>query len=294
MSCLDIPRVHFGGMFFTNVCTSNNDDLQSVAAKFRPVVDPVNVTVNSSILAMTNDEARTWFENFTTDGNNLNGGWNHYGDHLIGFDGASVSEVVLNYGQSGGSGSALVGAEVSLPNNPKMVDVDPTGSANTQLFLGGFKIGDGNNGLQFNASPGAQTFFRWIGLRNLSAGGFTAAAATWQFAIPKGSGLTFNGSDPALLELKKASEAAKGLLVQFCTYYLQPGFNASQLHAMFKAGQKTQNPARGHMVGTVGVWNEEDLGTFPNGRQLQATSSAPVPCWHSPAVGRHSVRGGGR
>ncbi len=276
MSCLDIPRLHFSGQFSTNVCTSNNDDITAVSEKYKPVVDPFNVTLNKNILAMSNEDIAVFFQSLTPDKTQLNGGWNHFGDHVIEFIDTSVSRVVDRLGGPSVTGSKLQDAAVSLVNSPKMVDVDPTGSANTQLFLGGFQLGDFQNGIYSSNPTGMISYDRWIGLRNVSHSvtGFTTFAATWQFGIPNGDSLKFFGDDPTLAKMQDKAGAARGLLVQFCIYLVKPRYSVDQLAGLFAKGNYVQNPAIGQMVGTVGVWGDDDLATFPNGRQLSATNES--------------------
>lgn len=270
MSILDLPRIHFNGSFSTNVCTANNADVAAVEDRFKPVVDPIKVALNDEIARMSKIEAREWFEDLTPDGRGLNGGWNPHGNNVISFRDATVSDVVTSFGQDTQGTSGLIGANVTLPGSPKMVDVDPTATSNVQLFLGGFRLDGGANFLEFKPHQGAIAYSRWISGRNISVRGFTSAAATWQFGLPKDS-IQFSGNDPALVALQSASDAGQGLLVQFCTYYLQPEFESQQLHQFFKAGRKLQNPSIGHMVGTLGVWNDDELATFPNGRLFNST-----------------------
>ena len=51
MSYLSFPRINFQGVFKTNPCTSNIDDVMVA-------VDPINVTLKPPLDAMTDDVAR--------------------------------------------------------------------------------------------------------------------------------------------------------------------------------------------------------------------------------------------
>ena len=186
MSCLDYPRVHFNGMFSTNVCTANNDDMNSVsnggkiADKYYPIVDPVTSTLNPTLAAMTRDEVRAWFTDCAAGGGAPNAGWNYYGDHVVKFEGGTVSNVQTEPDGTDHPPSALLHSSVTLPGSPKMVDVDPTGSVDTQIFFGAFKVGSSNLGIEYSNQQdnGLVAYTRWIGPRNISVEGFASAAAT--------------------------------------------------------------------------------------------------------------------
>jgi hypothetical protein len=214
-------------------------------------------------------------EQLTSDNQYVKSGWNYFGDHTTVFNGATVSQVTLDPGLSTAS-DPLLGQGVSLLSEagtpPVMVDVDPTGSFGTQIFANGFQIGDQSLGLAAQAR--SLCFTRWIGVKNLSNPGFTGAAATWQFAVSNGGVKFYSAAkSPALAALEKAAGAAEGLMIQFCTYLLQPALSAAALVAKFAQGIPQPNPAVGYVVGTVGVWNSNEWAKVPNGRRLLWTSN---------------------
>src|SRR5690606_4001246 len=79
------------------------------------------------------------------------GGWNYYGDHLVSYKNVLIS----SEGSAGGMSMTgdLVGQPVSLLGSvdpqtgqgpffgPVMVDLDPTSSQTTQIYVGGLLIG---------------------------------------------------------------------------------------------------------------------------------------------------------
>lgn len=274
MSVLDYPRIHFNGQFSTNVDTANNDDVGWILS------NPVTIELMNELIEKNDVEARAWLQELKPDNRHVNSGWNYFGDHTVQFQQSNVCGVRFGPDESDEL-DALMGKPVQLLGDaetpPVMVDVDPTGTAGTQIFTGGFQIGDHTLGLACRNN--VVCYSRWMGWRNTNfrTMGFTGAAATWQIGLTK-EHLIFSGADrsPILEHLAQAADAGLGVLVQFCCYLVKPEINSVTLvQEYFQKGTKQQNPAAGYLVGTVGVWNENEWATAPNGRRLNPQLTDP-------------------
>ncbi len=289
MSVLDFPRIHFNGTFSTNVDTANNDDVGIL------ISNEASVTLTDHFARMSDPQLRTWLQElkYNSKKKYVNSGWNYFGDHRVEFPTASVCGVKLHPSDSDNN-DALMNSTVKLLGDagtpPVMVDVDPTGTKLVQIFTGGFQLGDSSLGLAYQDN--VVCYSRWISPRNTNIGsmGFTGAAATWQLGLTN-KHLEFFGKEgsPVLSQLSEAAAAGQGVLVQFCCYLLKPLITAKDLvENYFKKGIPKENPAVGKVVGTVGVWNENEWATAPNGRRLNPATTnppfAPATAMHHPEL----------
>ena len=270
MSCLSFPRIHFRGVFSTDVDTANNNDIIDA-------FDPVSSDLVGDAASLPFDEAVKFLMSPVEPGGSIRASWNYYGSHATAFEQARVTSTLVAFNDSPAS-DPLEGLPVQMGSSAVMVDVDPTGSFGTQIFMGGFSLGDQTLGLR-SRNP-LTTYSRWLHFgRNPNFGGFTGAAATWQLAIPNAD-LAFLGAakSPALAELQNRAQQGLGVLVQFNTYLVQPVLTQQELYErFFKQGKFRSNPARGFVVGTVGVWEPSDFETAPNGRRLNPEVKVNVP-----------------
>ena len=285
MGVLNYPRIHFRGTFTVNPATADNDD---VAVE----IDPANVELLPTFASMSDADALAWLTasvpatsifNQTTF-QYLRGGWNPFGDLTTEFVDVRVCSTIGSDGLIS-TFDPLVGSWLRLdgspgetpddpPSKPKMCDLDPLGAAVTQLFLGGFQLGDATLGLE--ATCDRKAFVRWVAFRNAMTypgeQNFPGVGAVWQFTIPN-EFLTFYYDDanpsPVLAALEAAASEAQGIVVQFATFQAVPTLTDAELIASLQNPQSTtSNPAMGLVVGTVGVWKESESATVPNGRLL--------------------------
>jgi hypothetical protein len=281
MSVLDYPRIHFKGCCWVNPATGNNN---TVTVN----LDTVNVALAQPLLGMSDAEARAWmiesFQAKNTINNGLfwyvKGGWNYYGDMSFKLEDVVVTAVTALDGSSDPDDD-LIGEPVEIRGTPfpddeekdswaVVCDLDPMGALLTQLFLGQFSVGSSSLGL--SATCDLRAFGRWVIWRNSTIyngeQNFPGAGATWQFAIPKND-LEFYGDDSEVLNsLYKAADKAKGIVVQFALYLPVPSICDDKLIARFRTGEHLMNPVKCLLVGTIGVWNEQELQTSPAGRRL--------------------------
>ena len=273
MSVLTLPRIHFNGGFHTSPTTSNND-YESIA------IDEANVVLKEPLLSMTDAQARQWLmSTFTAPSNGqvwIRCGWNYYGDYDTNLDNATVTAVTCTDGSIPAS-DPLLSAAVTLVGEagspPVIVDCDPTGIVTTQIFTGGFSVGSGALGIQARSTT--RCYSRWRNnLRNVSTAPGNAAAAIFQFAVPK-AGITVSGAAQSgvLNQLQQALAEALGLIFQFTVYQVLPTMTEAALAAQFQQGNFVSNPAVGLAVGTIGLWENGDLETEVNGRRLNPPST---------------------
>jgi hypothetical protein len=280
MSYLIGPRINFKGAFKTNPCTANNDDVMVA-------LDPVSQQLQLDALGMSDNEAREWLKEPITrlrspPGGELalyvRAGWNYYGDHSTSFQRAQVTTVSSGSGPV--SGDPLIGTSVYILGSrehtaPVIVDLDPIGLTSTQIYLGGFQLGNAQAGL--SARSDVRAYSRWLAFNRVvgpytGEQNFVGLGAVWQFTLPTAA-LTFQGavdSSPSLKALQAALQASDvlGLMVRFTSFEVQPYLNTKQLSAQFHTGQAPQNPAFGFLVGTVGLWRRGEPMTEPPGRLL--------------------------
>lgn len=295
MSVLAYPRIHFKGKCSINPATGNNNDVQIN-------LDDVNVALSAQFQNLSDEEARGWMMEGVQAIHPTNkklhwylkSGWNYYGDMSFQFSDAAVTAVTLKNGRTNTS-DPIVGKPVHLLGSaetvhefgrplPVLCDVDPQGSALTQLFLGQFLVGE--SPLRLVATRNTRAFSRWVLWRNTAIyegeQNFPACGATWQFAMPH-TAIEFDGAtaSPALAELQHAG-SARGIVVQFCLYFPIPEFTDEQLMVDFRLKQFHANPVKSFLLGTIGVWEDNELETAPAGRLLLPA----IPTVLGPAVAR--------
>lgn len=221
------------------------------------------------------------------------GGWNYYGDNEFYFDEVSVTTVERADGRQiiSPADDSIIGAGVGL-NDAVMVDINSAGNIydiyGAQIFGDEFVIqGDG---FLCKGQPNP-SYVRWYNFnRNPVSPGPAMMSAIFQIGIPKDEKFTLvAGDSPALKEMSKALDKAKGLTVRFCLYFAKRSINirlpnvATTLEEAFISGKKLENPAIGQVVGSVGLWYQGELSSVTMGRLLVCPDPAdPAPL--APAI----------
>lgn len=276
MSYLDGPRINFWGGAKTNVDTANNEQHGFFDMATASVV---TTKTDDEIIAALRQPARSGHRPYFTQA-----GWNYYGDHQVAFQKVKVSS-------SGAPGSVttdgeLVGQPVFLlgsvdPQNgsgpfggPVMVDLDPTSSQTTQIYVGGFQIGDGDEPtLLVRADTRCHSHF--LGGRYSSSAthppyltpGSVFGNGTFQVAFPREAVVH---ADPSceILQAILGAEKAQGLVIRFSFFEFYPGLDTAAIQKGYKENRNPDNPSLGRVIGTVGPWIEGEPATCPLGRLL--------------------------
>jgi hypothetical protein len=258
MSYLDLPRLHFSGLFYTGPSTINN-----ITQNYTPTVD-------------------------------LESGPNQYDRSVAGWDPTGVAQwwleecTVLSAVSSGATpvaaGDAVIGAAVETPSPKtpmsdgqggfydiaKMVDLDPDQQGRSALY--GVRIS-----VVLPNGAGLQGLMTVPELRQLNgripARGSWAAVGNWMGTLQEVQWSGDISSSPFLTALKAA--AAQGLAVK-----LTVDLHRNNPANVFTAGDMF---CYGRVLGSIGPVLPGELAQVVPGRCLQTTSVPPTPA-QAPAI----------
>jgi len=297
MSILDFPRLNFRGVFKTNPCTANNDDvIPSVVTRDTNALGKHVSTMNDNeasefltqSVEMQNYDQPTGVKQFTRTG------WNPYGDHATSFEDTSIMSVAYSADKSTtlidqdpivGIKLEIIGSastDDSQNSTPVIVDLDPTGLVSTQIFIGGIKLSfhdDEGKKRQVDIIHNTRAYQNWLNFCSTVGDyegeqNFVGIACVWQCTIPSSCLPQYESFGLHSLGLEKLlSEARKkgGLAIRFRTYEVEPGYSDIYLNKHIQQGNLLPNPAYGYLIGTIGVWADDEPQTEPAGRKLEAT-----------------------
>ncbi|MEE3624466.1 hypothetical protein UCD39_10760 [Nitrospirillum sp. BR 11752] len=276
MGILNGPRINFWGGIRANVCTANNSD-QVGDVK---LLDLANSMVRPGY---TDEQAIDLMRTPTT--NNgvpyyTNGGWNYYGDHQVNF----VSATVSSQGPAGGvvDSGDLVGLPVYLLGSidpvtgqgpffgPVMVDLDPTSSQATQIYVGGLQIGDSTSPkllIRHDTVCSSQSLSRRVLTFETDAPRSSGFNGTFQVTFPKSAVTQYDASSPIIAALMNDAKAT-GIVLRFSMFEMAPPLTTDELVAAYNANTNPSNPSSGRVVGTLGPHYEGEPDTCPPGRLL--------------------------
>ena len=256
MSYLNGPRINFWGGGSTNVDTANNTEYSPT------IVNLIDAMISSDksdeeIIEYLRQPDTSQKKNYYTIG-----GWNYYGDHQVNFMDAKVS----SSGQPGAVSTSgdLVGQPVYLLGSvspesgdgpyggPVMVDLDPSSSQTTRIYVGGLQIGNQNPVLLVRYDTLCHSHF--LGLRydrNTThppylTPGSAYANGTFQVAFPK-EAITYDNSINILKDIIEDPQA-KGIVLRFSMFEFMPGMSTDQLQANYKANRNDANPSLGRIL----------------------------------------------
>jgi len=277
MGYLNGPRINFWGGGSTNVDTANNTG--------HGLVDLVTATVTSNktdeqlIDALRQPAKNSQGQNFYTVAS-----WNYYGDHQVAFMNAKVS----SSGPPGGVSTSgdLVGAPVYLLGSidpqsgegpyggPVMVDLDPTSSQTTRIYVGGLQIGNPNPVLLVRADTLCHSHF--LGLRYNSkttappflTPGSVFANGTFQVGFLKKAIVSYDDTIEILKDIIEAPGAI-GIVLRFSMFEFMPGMSSDELQQNYKNNYNDSNRSLGRIIGTIGPWFAGEPASCPPGRLLQ-------------------------
>ena len=313
MSILSFPRINFRGVFRTNPCTANNDDVMPA------IVERDQDTLGATLSGMTDDQIFTYLREqviMSTDGAPTcapftRSGWNLYGDFFTTFEDTVITSVVSGPTAADrattseqdplvGQAVVLLGSTTEDPTrrgDAVICDLDPTGLVTSQLWVGGLQIGSGGetgtdtSKMAVQLDHDTRGFQNWLNF-NSTVGGyngeqnFVGIGCVMQFGIPVPAlPETVASASPGMQALFAAARKAAGLVVRFRCFEVQPGHKDDTVNKEFQNGNAVDNPALGYLVGTIGVWEAGEPETEPAGRKLQpfyGMGGRPAMAWQSP------------
>jgi hypothetical protein len=273
MSVLETPRIYFRGEIAWDPITTNND--------------PGYYNENSAESVMSAGETVQGYRESAIKAVPT-GLWNPHGTHRSIFYDTEISGADLGAGTI--TDDPFVGAPVGFLG--MLVDCEPYGSFSSQQFFDTMQFGIAG-GCQITCARTMRAVARYINFVRNSYNRMIAGVASvvWQTSFPKAA-FTLDAQDsPALLALKRAmaDKDVLGLTVRWNTYRtiyhdnpcLRNGSPAtaaaaSALEARLNDGGFQPNPARGLLVGVIGLWRKGEPAQEPGDRALLAALPGEV------------------
>ncbi|MDP9782108.1 hypothetical protein [Pseudomonas fluorescens] len=289
MSILNGPRLNFWGGIRTDVSLPNNSPTIPYDGNDHwPLFDLTTSTLAPGAQSYTDDQLNNMI-NAPTGNYYTAGGWNHYGQHVVDMQNALISSQgtpgsISTTGDLVGQAVYLLGSVDPVTgqgpvSGPMMVDLDPTASTTTQIFVGGLQIG-GNDNIQLliRSNTVCSSFDvagRVLLPKKMDAPGSFHASGTFQLTFPLSSIVSWNQNSSGLRSIIQAP-GATGIVLRFVMFEMCPTMTTEQLDADYAAGKYTPNPSIGRVIGTLApAFADEPLNCQP-GRQLvnQSTDNA--------------------
>lgn len=273
MSILETPRIYFRGEIAWDPITTNNDQSfynENTAESVMSPGETVQTYRDSAIQAVTS------------------GLWNPHGTHRTTFYDTEISGADLGAGVI--TDDPFVGAPVGFLG--MLVDCEPYGAWSSQQFFDSMQFGIAG-GCQISCARSMRAVARYINFVRNSYNRMIAGVGSvvWQTSFPKAA-LRLDAQDsPALAALGKAMAAKDvlGLTVRWNTYrtvyYDNPCLRngspataaaAAALQARLNDGGFQPNPARGLIVGVIGLWRKGEPAQEPGDRALLAALPGQV------------------
>lgn len=287
MSILNGPRLNFWGGIRTDVSLPNNSPTIPMGTDDSQTLDLFDIP-NSQVATQAqgysddelNDLMNAPFKNYYTAG-----GWNHYGQHVVDMQNVLISSqgtpgAISTTGDLVGQPVYLLGSVDPVTgqapvSGPMMVDLDPTGSISTQIYIGGLQIGGTTDPqLVIHANVVASSFdlAKRILKRIEDAPGSCVISGTFQVTFPLSAIVSWNQNSAALKSLIEAP-GATGLVLRFVMFEMCPGMTSTQLDADYAAGRYTPNPSIGRVIGTLAPAFAGEPQICPAGRSLFNTDT---------------------
>ncbi|NBA97641.1 hypothetical protein [Pseudomonas sp. R5(2019)] len=281
MSILNGPRLNFWGGIRTDVSLPNNSPTIPYGGKLDwPLFDLTTSTLAPGAQPYTDDQLNNMINAPTSDYYTA-GGWNHYGQHVVDMQNALISSQgnpgsISTTGDQVGQPVYLLGSVDPVTgqgpvSGPMMVDLDPTASTTTQIFVGGLQIG-GNDNIQLlircnTVCSSFDVTGRVLEPAKMDAPGSFHASGTFQLTFALSSIVSWNQNSSGLRSIIQAP-GATGIVLRFVMFEMCPQMTTAQLDADYTAGKYTPNPSIGRVIGTLApAFAGEPLSCQP-GRQL--------------------------
>ncbi|MCW1247378.1 hypothetical protein OC610_23370, partial [Pseudomonas sp. SAICEU22] len=289
MSILNGPRLNFWGGIRTDVSLPNNSPTIPYDGNDDwPLFDLTTSTLAPGAEPYSDDQLNNMI-NAPAGNYYTAGGWNHYGQHVVDMQNALISSQgnpgsITTTGDLVGQAVYLLGSVDPVTgqgpvSGPMMVDLDPTASTTTQIFVGGLQIG-GNDNVQLlirydTVCSSFDVAGRVLLPAKMDAPGSFHASGTFQLTFPMSSIVSWNQNSSGLRSIIQAP-GATGIVLRFVMFEMCPTMTTEQLDADYAAGKYTPNPSIGRVIGTLApAFADEPLNCQP-GRQLvnQSTGNA--------------------
>ncbi|WP_447791526.1 MULTISPECIES: hypothetical protein [Pseudomonas] len=288
MSILNGPRLNFWGGIRTDVSLPNNSPTIPYDGNEKwPLFDLTTSTLAPGAQSYTDDQLNNMIN--APDGDYYTaGGWNHYGQHVVDMQNALISSQgspgsINTTGDMVGQPVYLLGSVDPVTgqgpvSGPMMVDLDPTSSTTTQIFVGGLQIG-GNDNIQLliranTVCSSLDVKMRVLEPEEMDAPGSFRLSGTFQLTFPLSSIVSWNQNSGGLRSIIQAP-GATGIVLRFVMFEMCPTMTTEQLDADYAAGRYTPNPSIGRVIGTLAPAFADEPKNCQPGRQLvnQSTKS---------------------
>lgn len=288
MSILNGPRLNFWGGIRTDVSLPNNSPTIPYDGNEKwPLFDLTTSTLAPSAQSYTDDQLNNMI-NAPTGDYYTAGGWNHYGQHVVDMQNALISSQgspgsINTTGDMVGQPVYLLGSVDPVTgqgpvSGPMMVDLDPTATNTTQIFVGGLQIG-GNSDIQLliranTVCSSLDVKMRVLEPEEMDAPGSFRLSGTFQLTFPLSSIVSWNENSSGLRSIIQAP-GATGIVLRFVMFEMCPTMTTEQLDADYAAGRYTPNPSIGRVIGTLAPAFADEPKNCQPGRQLvnQSTKS---------------------
>ncbi|WP_454835407.1 hypothetical protein [Pseudomonas lini] len=288
MSILNGPRLNFWGGIRTDVSLPNNSPTIPYDGNEKwPLFDLTTSTLAPGAQSYTDDQLNNMIN--APDGDYYTaGGWNHYGQHVVDMQNALISSQgspgsINTTGDMVGQPVYLLGSVDPVTgqgpvSGPMMVDLDPTATNTTQIFVGGLQIG-GNDNIQLliranTVCSSLDVKMRVLEPEEMDAPGSFRLSGTFQLTFPLSSIVSWNQNSGGLRSIIQAP-GATGIVLRFVMFEMCPTMTTEQLDADYAAGRYTPNPSIGRVIGTLAPAFADEPKNCQPGRQLvnQSTKS---------------------
>jgi len=281
MSILNGPRLNFWGGIRTDVSLPNNSPtIPQGEPDGWPLFDLTTSTLAPGAQSYTDDQLNGMI-NAPNGDYYTAGGWNHYGQHVVDMQSALISSQgnpgnISTTGDQVGQPVYLLGSVDPVTgqgpvSGPMMVDLDPTATNTTQIFVGGLQIGGSDNiQLLIRANTVCSSLDvkkRILEPEDMDAPGSFRLSGTFQLTFPLSSIVSWNQNSSGLQSIIQAP-GATGIVLRFVMFEMCPEMTTEQLDADYAAGRNTPNPSIGRVIGTLApAFADEPMNCQP-GRQL--------------------------
>jgi hypothetical protein len=283
MSILNGPRLNFWGGIRTDVSLPNNSPTIPYNGDDNwPIFDLTTSTLAAGAQSYTDDQLNNMI-NAPTGDYYTAGGWNHYGQHVVDMQNALISSQgspgsVSTTGDMVGQPVYLLGSVDPVTgqgpvSGPMMVDLDPTSTTTTQIFVGGLQIG-GSNNIQLLIRANTVCSSLDLGMRvlqplpsEMDSPGSCRISGTFQLTFPLSSIVSWNQNSSGLRSIIQAP-GATGIVLRFVMFEMCPTMTTPQLQADYAAGRDTPNPSIGRVIGTLAPAFANEPLNCQAGRQI--------------------------